>query len=109
MADRYLIADELLGAAGLQLVRGLQLGHERRRRAAGTTCSTGRGGDWWGFGPGAHSHVGGVRWWNVKHPAAYAARLAAGELAGAAREVLTGETRRMEESCSGSGWPRACR
>ena len=35
-----------------------------------------RGGDWWGFGPGAHSHVGGVRWWNVKHPSTYAARLA---------------------------------
>ena len=27
-----------------------------------------RGDDWWGVGPGAHSHVGGVRWWNVKHP-----------------------------------------
>ena len=27
-----------------------------------------RGDDWWGIGPGAHSHVGGVRWWNVKHP-----------------------------------------
>ena len=36
------------------------------------------GADWWGVGPGAHSHVGGVRWWNVRHPAAYAARLAAG-------------------------------
>src|SRR3712207_8183906 len=31
------------------------------------------GGNWWGAGPGAHSHVGGVRWWNVKHPARYAA------------------------------------
>ena len=31
-----------------------------------------QGADWWGVGPGAHSHVRGVRWWNVKHPAAYA-------------------------------------
>ena len=37
-----------------------------------------QGSDWWGIGPGAHSHVGGVRWWNVKHPAAYADRIAAG-------------------------------
>ena len=41
-------------------------------------AATGRGGDWWGVGPGAHSHVGGVRWWNVKHPAAYAVRVADG-------------------------------
>ncbi|HEU4332240.1 MAG TPA: coproporphyrinogen III oxidase, partial [Lapillicoccus sp.] len=47
------------------------------------------GGDWWGIGPGAHSHVGGVRWWNVRYPAAYAARLAAGESPAAAREILT--------------------
>jgi putative oxygen-independent coproporphyrinogen III oxidase len=47
------------------------------------------GGDWWGAGPGAHSHVGGVRWWNVKHPARYAERLAAGASPAAARELLT--------------------
>jgi oxygen-independent coproporphyrinogen-3 oxidase len=46
------------------------------------------GGDWWGIGPGAHSHVGGTRWWNVRHPAAYAARIAAGASPGQAREVL---------------------
>ena len=48
------------------------------------------GGDWWGIGPGAHSHVGGTRWWNVKHPAAYAARIAAGRSPAQAREVLAG-------------------
>ncbi|MEP6761876.1 MAG: coproporphyrinogen III oxidase, partial [Sporichthyaceae bacterium] len=52
-----------------------------------------RGDPWWGVGPGAHSHVGGVRWWNVKHPRAYAARLAAGQSPAAAREVLTAEQR----------------
>jgi hypothetical protein len=46
------------------------------------------GADWWGLGPGAHSHVGGVRWWNVKHPAAYAQRLASGVSPALAREVL---------------------
>jgi len=51
---------------------------------------------WWGIGPGAHSHVGGVRWWNVKHPRAYASRLAADCSPALAREVLTREDRRVE-------------
>jgi len=55
-----------------------------------------RGADWWGVGPGAHSHVGGVRWWNVKHPAAYALRTVAGASPAQARELLDGETRRVE-------------
>jgi putative oxygen-independent coproporphyrinogen III oxidase len=55
-----------------------------------------QGHDWWGIGPGAHSHVGGVRWWNVKHPAAYADRIAAGQSPAAGRETLDDETRRVE-------------
>lgn len=54
------------------------------------------GQDWWGVGPGAHSHIGGTRFWNVKHPAAYAQRLAAGSSPAAGREVLDDETRRIE-------------
>ncbi|MFV0464086.1 MAG: radical SAM family heme chaperone HemW [Nostocoides sp.] len=52
---------------------------------------------WWGIGPGAHSHVGGVRWWNHKHPRLYAQRIADGTSPAAAREVLTREQRRDEE------------
>jgi coproporphyrinogen III oxidase-like Fe-S oxidoreductase len=55
-----------------------------------------RGGTWWGVGPGAHSHVGGVRWWNVKHPAAYAERLASRASPAQARELLDDESRRVE-------------
>jgi oxygen-independent coproporphyrinogen-3 oxidase len=55
-----------------------------------------RGHDWWGFGPGAHSHVGGVRFWNVRHPAAYAQRLAAGDSPGAGLEVPDEEARLLE-------------
>lgn len=51
---------------------------------------------WWGFGPGAHSHVGGVRWWNVRHPRAYAERMAAGVSPAQAREVLDAPTRHLE-------------
>ncbi|AGW41495.1 coproporphyrinogen III oxidase [Leifsonia xyli subsp. cynodontis DSM 46306] len=58
------------------------------------------GHDWWGIGPGAHSHIGGdgggVRWWNVKHPAAYAQRVLAGESPAAGRETLSAETQRVE-------------
>ncbi len=52
--------------------------------------------DWWGIGPGAHSHVRGVRWWNVRRPAAYAQRLRDGHAPVAGREILTAEQRALE-------------
>lgn len=55
-----------------------------------------QGADWWGVGPGAHSHVGGTRWWNVKHPRAYSKRIAEGVSAAQARELLSAEDRRTE-------------
>ncbi|MCX5042727.1 radical SAM family heme chaperone HemW [Aldersonia sp. NBC_00410] len=55
------------------------------------------GGDWWGAGPGAHSHVGGVRWWNVKHPARYAQTLSAGVLPVQDSETLTSDETHTEE------------
>jgi putative oxygen-independent coproporphyrinogen III oxidase len=96
MADRYVIADEMLSAAGFTWY---ELSNWAKGDAAGSRHNLlyWTGGDWWGFGPGAHSHVGGVRWWNVKHPAAYAARLAAGRSPAAARERLTAAERQMEE------------
>ena len=54
------------------------------------------GADWWGAGPGAHSHVGGVRWWNVKHPAKYAELLSQGLSPAAARETLSAGDRHLE-------------
>jgi oxygen-independent coproporphyrinogen-3 oxidase len=53
-------------------------------------------GDWWGLGPGAHSHLAGRRWWNVKHPARYAALLAAGGSPEAGAEELTEAERHTE-------------
>ncbi|AWB86609.1 radical SAM family heme chaperone HemW [Mycetocola zhujimingii] len=58
--------------------------------------------DWWGIGPGAHSHVGGVRWWNVKHPAAYAARIAEGVSPAVGRETLDPEARELERVLLGA-------
>jgi oxygen-independent coproporphyrinogen-3 oxidase len=77
-ADKYLLADELFSAAGL---RWYELSNWARNEAAQCRHNVlyWRSLDWWGVGPGAHSHIDGERWWNVKHPAAYAQRLAAGE------------------------------
>jgi oxygen-independent coproporphyrinogen-3 oxidase len=96
MADRYLIADEMLGAAGLTWYELSNWAKSEKSQSRHNLLYW-TGGEWWGFGPGAHSHVGGVRWWNVKHPAAYATRLAAGRSPAAARERLTAPERQMEE------------
>jgi putative oxygen-independent coproporphyrinogen III oxidase len=101
MADRYLIADELLGAAGFRWYELSNWAVSERARCRHNLLYW-TGGNWWGFGPGAHSHVGGVRWWNVKHPTAYAQRLAAGRSPAAARERLTPGERRMEEIMLGA-------
>ncbi|MEU2719241.1 radical SAM family heme chaperone HemW [Streptomyces smyrnaeus] len=96
-ADRYLIAEERLTAAGLEwyeVSNWAVTGDEAARCRHNELYWTGA--DWWGAGPGAHSHIGGVRWWNVKHPAAYAKALAEGRSPGAGRELLTAEDRRVE-------------
>jgi putative oxygen-independent coproporphyrinogen III oxidase len=94
-ADKYELADEVLTAAGYDWYEVSNWARSPKYRCRHNEGYWG-GGDWWGVGPGAHSHVGGVRWWNVRHPAAYASRLAAGESPAAAREVLTDEQRHDE-------------
>ena len=95
MADRYLAADDLLSGAGLDW-------YEISNWAAGPGARCRHNllywtsGDWWGIGPGAHSHVGGTRWWNVRHPSAYAARVSAGNSPAQAREILAVRHRRLE-------------
>jgi putative oxygen-independent coproporphyrinogen III oxidase len=95
LADRYLMADDRLAGAGLSW-------YEVSNWAAspGSRCRHNQlywaGGDWWGVGPGAHSHVAGTRWWNVRHPAAYARRIGVGASPGQAREILTEAERATE-------------
>ena len=95
LADKYLLADRLFDEAGLGWY---ELSNWARDDAA--RCRHNElywtGAHWWGVGPGAHSHVGGTRWWNVRHPSAYADRLARGLSPAHAREVLDPETRRVE-------------
>ena len=95
LADKYTLADERLVAAGLGWYEVSNWARDEASRCRHNLLYW-TGADWWGVGPGAHSHVGGVRWWNVKHPAAYADRLAAGRSPAHAREVLDTESRRVE-------------
>ncbi|WP_298329342.1 radical SAM family heme chaperone HemW [Haloactinopolyspora sp.] len=94
-ADKYELADDVLGAAGFTWYELSNWATSPAARCAHNELYW-TGGDWWGVGPGAHSHVGGTRWWNVKHPAPWAARLAAGTSPAQAREVLDTSTRRTE-------------
>lgn len=94
-ADMYELADDRLGAAGYRWYEVSNWARNDAQRSRHNLAYW-TGEDWWGVGPGAHSHVGGVRWWNVKHPAAYAQRIAAGVSPAAGRETLDDETRAVE-------------
>ena len=95
LADKYVLADEMLSAQGLNWYEVSNWARAEDARCRHNELYW-RGDTWWGIGPGAHSHVGGVRWWNVKHPSAYAERLDAGDSPAYARETLDAETRRVE-------------
>lgn len=94
-ADMYELADDLLGAGGYGWYEVSNWATDPRHRSRHNLAYW-QGHDWWGFGPGAHSHVAGVRFWNVKHPAAYAQRLALGESPAAGRERPDAEARALE-------------
>lgn len=94
-ADKYEFADAAFGKAGLGWYELSNWSSSSQTQSAHNIAYW-AGMDWWGFGPGAHSHVGGVRWWNAKHPTSYAAALAQGSSPAVGREVLSGETRLSE-------------
>jgi putative oxygen-independent coproporphyrinogen III oxidase len=95
LAEKYLVADDAFTAAGLDWYE-----ISNWARNAGARCRHNElywtSASWWGVGPGAHSHVAGARWWNVKHPTAYAARTSAGESPALDGEALDERTRAME-------------
>ncbi|WP_347344260.1 radical SAM family heme chaperone HemW [Microbacterium sp.] len=94
-AAMYETADDALTAAGLHWYEVSNWARDDAHRSRHNLAYW-RGFDWWGYGPGAHSHVAGLRWWNVKHPAAYAERLAAAASPAAARERPDEAARRLE-------------
>ncbi|MET1071055.1 MAG: radical SAM family heme chaperone HemW [Umezawaea sp.] len=95
LADKYEQIDAAMSAQGMAWYEVSNWATDSAARCAHNLLYW-RGHDWWGAGPGAHSHVGGLRWWNVKHPARYADVLAAGQSPAAGRELLTADDRRVE-------------
>jgi putative oxygen-independent coproporphyrinogen III oxidase len=95
LADRYLQADDTLAAAGFGWY---EVSNWARTPAARSRHNQlyWAGANWWGAGPGAHSHVGGTRWWNVKHPSRYTTALDAGRSPAAGRESLDSRARLTE-------------
>src|ERR1700738_4821422 len=95
LAHRYELVDEQLTAAGFdwyEVSNWSRPGGQCRHNLGYWD-----GGQWWGAGPGAHSYVGATRWWNVKHPNAYAQILDGAALPVAAFEQLTAQQRHTED------------
>ncbi|MBB3603232.1 oxygen-independent coproporphyrinogen-3 oxidase [Mycolicibacterium sp. BK556] len=94
LAHRYELLDQRLSAAGLswyEVSNWSRPGAECRHN-----IGYWNGGQWWGAGPGAHAFVGDTRWWNVKHPSAYAETLAGGQVPVAEFERLDAHARHIE-------------
>jgi putative oxygen-independent coproporphyrinogen III oxidase len=94
-ADRYVQADETLTAAGYEWYEVSNWANSPAGRCRHNELYWGDA-NWWGAGPGAHSHVGGVRWWNVKHPVRYAAMVESGQSPAAGRETLDPTAQSLE-------------
>lgn len=99
-ADKYELADEMLNNAGFSWYEvsnwSKQVQDSVASNASAHNASYWTSQDWWGYGPGAHSHIGGTRWWNVKHPTNYASKISSGISPAAGRETLSARTR-LEE------------
>jgi putative oxygen-independent coproporphyrinogen III oxidase len=95
LADRYETADATLRRAGFDWYEVSNWATSDAARCRHNELYWANA-NWWGVGPGAHSHVGGLRWWNVKHPAAYADRLTAGQTPVQDAELLDDADRAME-------------
>jgi oxygen-independent coproporphyrinogen-3 oxidase len=95
MADRYVMADEALSAAGYEWYEVSNWAQSDSGRCRHNELYWSDD-NWWGIGPGAHSHISGVRWWNVKHPVRYTGLVEAGQSPAAGRETLGPEARYTE-------------
>lgn len=96
MADMYLLAEDIFAAAGYHWYEVSNYSKTPQTRSRHNYAYW-RNQDWWGIGPGAHSHINGTRWWNLKHPVPYANRVREGSSPAAAREVLEPSVRLFED------------
>jgi oxygen-independent coproporphyrinogen-3 oxidase len=95
IVDRFTTGEEVLAGAGMEWYETCSwaTGPEAHCRH---NLGYWSGGNWWGIGPGSHSHVGGVRWWNVLHPRAWGEKAKNGISPAAARETPDDESQRLE-------------
>ena len=94
VADKYLLADEILENHGFKW-------YEISNWSSNNLISRHnlnywKNNNWWGFGPGAHSHIEGIRWWNLKLPNQWRERLENNYSPAKAREILTSEQKLSE-------------
>ena len=100
-AEKYGIAEQMLSEAGFEWYEisnwsRVAGGRSALENRSAHNLAYWHNQDWWGVGPGAHSHVGGVRWWNRKHPMPYAQTVRRGLSPAVGREQLDDDTRYME-------------
>ncbi len=94
-ADKYELLDAMVGQAGLHWYEISNFARSPEHQSVHNLAYW-QDWDWWGYGPGAHSHIGGSRWWNVAHPTAYAGRVRQGVSPGLAGETLSQQDRDFE-------------
>lgn len=85
-AEKYIMADKAFTAAGFnwyELSNWAKPNSQSKHNLAYWL-----GHNWWGAGPGAHSHIDGKRFWNVKHPNLYKQKIQANETVVLESEVL---------------------
>ena len=95
LADKYLLTEEFLIGSGFSNyeISNWAMNPDARCRH---NLAYWRGANWWGIGPGAHSHIGGVRFWNRKHPRSWSAELGQGKSPAQAGEQLSQQDARLE-------------
>jgi len=94
-AEKYELTEALLSAAGYGWYE-ISNWAKSESLQSNHNLAYWMGQDWWGYGPGAHSHLGSVRWWNQKHPLTYSKKLEASVSPAAGREQLSSEIASLE-------------
>lgn len=99
-ADKYLLTERLLKEAGFRWYEISNWAYDPEGQGIHQSqhnLAYWRDQDWWGIGPGAHSHLAGLRWWNAKHPAAYASRVLDDISPAIGQEIPDADARMLEQ------------
>lgn len=99
-ADKYLATEQRLSDAGYRWYEISNWAYDPANQGIHQSqhnLAYWRDQDWWGIGPGAHSHMAGFRWWNAKHPAAYASRVLENISPAIGHEIPDADARLLEK------------